>query len=197
MTPDTEQLIALRRLDEILGDLESLLDAVPINASVETRHDQLRNEAAQLYGRVSRLVGGGTISRFGQPRNARDAVQTVLGNTSLGGLVELDVVGFYYECLVFFRSLVKQTIGAAEEAERRGQLAVSPEVAARWTWLIRPLEGIRRIVTAQPRFLTPLLQHIEGWPTYRLIAVIGTVGGFVGTVVAIIAAIIVVLAFLI
>ncbi len=147
-----------------------------------------------MYGRVSRLVGGGTISRFGQPR---DAVQTVLGNTSIGGLVELDVVGFYYESLVFFRSLVKQAIGRAEEMERRGRLAVSPDVAARWSWLIRPLERIRRMVTAQPRFLNPLLQRVEGWPVYRLIAVIGTVGGFVGTVVAIIAAIIVVLAFLI
>ena len=76
-----------------------------------------------------------------------------------------------------------------------GQLAVSPEVAARWAWLIRPLEEIRRLAAAQPRILTPLLQRIEGWPMYRLIAVIGTVGGFVVTVAAIIAGVIVVLAY--
>lgn len=193
MTPDAEQLDALRRLDEVLGDLASLLDAVPINGGVETRHEELRNEAAQLYGRVSELVGGGSISRFGR---SVDTVQTVLGNASIGGLVELDVAGFYYECLVFFRSLVKQAIGRAEEAERRGRLAMSPDVAARWSWLIPPLERARRVVVAHPRFLNPLLHSVEGWPVYRFIAVVGTVGGFVTTVAAIIAAVVLVLAYL-
>lgn len=184
MTPDTEQLAALRQLDEVLGDLDSLFAAVPSNDSAETRHSQLRNEAAQLYGQVSRLVGGGSISRFGQPR---DAVQTVLGNPSLAAL-DGAFGGFYYESLVFFRSLVNQAIGSAEEMERRGRLAVSPDVAARWSWLIRPLERIRRMVTtAQPRFLNPLLQHVEGWPVYRLIAVIGTVGGFIAVIIVAVA----------
>ena len=113
----------------------------------------------------------------------------MLGNTCISGLVEPDGVGSYRESLVFFRSLVKQAIGRAEEMERRGRLAVSPNVAARWSWLIRPLERVRQVVVTHPRSLNPLLLRIESWPVYRLISVIATFGGFASAVVLVVAVI--------
>ncbi len=186
---DKEQLAALRQLEESLEKLEGLAltwwNDKRITAEDEEQYDRLLRESQRLYGRLKHVIGAPLYQIAGR---SFDGFQHVLSVPSLSNLLNDQTFALLWQqCMSGVLSGVRQTFGAVEEAERRGQLAVSPEAVARWMWLIRPLERVRRVVAAHPRFLNPLLQRVEGWPMYRLIAIIGTVVAFIAGIIVLVA----------
>ena len=193
---DSEKLEALRRLDDVLDELEKLVRKCASEEGItrddEALHSKLVGEAQVLHGRLSGLLGRIFVVRY-QGTRREDAFQSVLGNASISGLFNpVPVADFWLISLNASRSIVRQTIGKVEEMERRGRLDLSAEVVANYRGLIVFLERVRglatrafKLVSRSLSFLDPALRWLERWPILRLILVIGGVVGGIGTIIAI------------
>lgn len=180
--PDSERLQALKRLDEVLERLERLVLKCArekrVTESDETQHTKLVGEAQILHGGLSRLLGVAVMEQFGQRWDPR---QLVLANSSISRLLSpYSTVDIWYESLKAARSNVRQTLGRLEEMERRGRLALSPDVVARYRTLITWTEAIRhragaaiRWVSQPVRVVDPIVRRLENWLPIRLVRLAG------------------------
>lgn len=194
--PDAVQLDNLTQLDDTLGKLGTLvrdcLASKKVTRDDEDAHDSLAREAQVLYGRVRSIVGTMVKERAGM---RWDTFQDILGTHSISSFINDEfAVGLYFESLKAARSGVAQAIGRVEELQRRGQLALTPEVVSRYQGLIKVLERMRGVVTTLLRWVTspfrlldPILHTAERSTGIRLLILIGEVAGGV-TVVAVVVA---------
>lgn len=182
--PDGQPLDELRRLEAVLDSLEKLVlkcgSEQRVSEKDEARYGKLIAEAQVLHGRLRHLLGVGVMEAAGR---RWDAFQSVLGQPSISSLLlPYSTVDIWHESFKGAQSILRQTIGRAEELERQGGLGLSPEVIRRWSRVVNILESTRRgyvWLTFRPRFVLPLLERIEGSPAYRLARVFTTFAAFV------------------
>ena len=130
MASDTEQLAALRQLEESLEQLEKLTlkcwNKKKITGEDDRQFDRLLKESQRLYGRLKDIVGAPVYQIAGRSLNG---FQHVLSVPSLSNLLNDQTFAYLWQqCMSGCLSSMRQTIGAAEGAEKREELAV-PEVA--------------------------------------------------------------------
>ncbi len=91
---ESEELAALRRLDQIWIELANLVRTCDVSGEItpdaERRHHELLREARSLYGRVHHLVGTAGVRWFGR---YLDGFQGILGEPSLSAIYQRPFAG--------------------------------------------------------------------------------------------------------